>query len=84
MRAAVCFERRLPRLPRFAGRSGTLDVGHVFSPRFLSCNKKGGRPPGRNPGICAKRRSLNEGRGRSSLRVRPSGQPLQAMQRNAS
>ena len=27
--AAVCFERRLPRLPRFAGRSGTLDVGHI-------------------------------------------------------
>ena len=35
---------------------GDADSGHVFSPRFLSCNKKGGRLPGRNPGICAKRR----------------------------
>ena len=52
--ACVCFERRLPRKIRSAKLSGSLDVGHVFSPRFLSCDKKGGRLPGRDPASSCK------------------------------
>ena len=73
--AGVFSDRRLPRLPRYAGRSGTLAAGHVslltfFWPALRSCDKKVSRQPGRTPGICAKRRSLHKENKRSPQRVR--------------
>ena len=53
MRAAVCFERRLPRKIRCAKLSGTLDVGAHLWLTFL-CAQKGESPAG------AKSRHLRE------------------------
>ena len=58
--AGVCCGRRLPRLPRYAGQSGTLTAGHVFSPSFLPCSKKVGRLPGRDPASCRQQNSQTQ------------------------
>ena len=57
--AGVYSDRRLPRLPRYAGRSGTLDVGQIFRLHFW-LGKKGGRLPGRDPANCSMQSSQRQ------------------------